>query len=262
MTGGLRKQGILKENQLDKPLISVITVVFNGEQFLEKTIQSILNQTYHNIEYIIIDGGSSDGTIDIIKKYEDYIDYWVSEQDKGIYDAMNKGITAASDGYLWFINAGDLIYDSNTVTNIFKVGRSDIYYGKTALINNQQLVIATLSVPKHLTWKIMYQGMVISHQSIIIHKKIADFYNLEYKYVSDHDWIINALKKTVSIQYVDIVFSRYLLDGFSQVNFIGCWSDRFQIIKKHYKKKYLYINYCLYTKEVIKKIIKKIIKKG
>lgn len=259
--GGLRSRGILRENLPDKPLLTIITVVYNGQMFLEKTVQSILNQTYDNIEYIIIDGGSTDGTINIIKKYEAHIDYWISEPDKGIYDAMNKGITAASDAYLWFINAGDLIYDNHTVTKILKADPSDIYYGKTALINNQQQVVNTLSAPKLLTWEKMYQGMLVSHQSIIIHKKIADFYDLRYRYVSDHDWIINSLKKTTSIRYVDIIFSRYLLDGFSQANFAGCWSDRLQIIKKHYQKRYLYVNYSLYIKERAKRYIKKIVKK-
>ncbi|MBD3842980.1 MAG: glycosyltransferase, partial [Campylobacterales bacterium] len=86
--GGLRTKGYFKKSYEDKPLISIITVVYNGEKYLEETIQSVINQTYDNVEYIIIDGGSNDGTLDIIKKYEDRIDYWVSERDKGIYDAM------------------------------------------------------------------------------------------------------------------------------------------------------------------------------
>ena len=90
-----------------KPLISVITVVYNGEKYLEETIQSIINQTYDNVEYIIIDGGSTDGTVDIIKKYEDRIDYWVSEKDKGISDAFNKGVKVAKGDYINFQGDGD-----------------------------------------------------------------------------------------------------------------------------------------------------------
>jgi len=112
----------------NNPKISIITVVYNGEQFLEETILSVLNQSYENIEYIIIDGGSSDGTLNIIKKYEDKIDYWVSEPDKGIYDAMNKGIDIATGEWVNFMNAGDkiLFLDSrdfftkkSTYTNYF-----------------------------------------------------------------------------------------------------------------------------------------------
>jgi len=241
MIGGLREQSIFKNNLPNKLLMSIITVVFNGEAFLEKTIKSVLSQTYNNIEYIIIDGGSTDGTIDIIKKYEDSIDYWISEPDKGIYDAMNKGIAAASEGYLWFINAGDLIYDNHTINNIFKAGSGDIYYGKTALINDKNKIINTLSVPKSLSWKDMSRGMLVSHQSIIIHKSIADLYNLKYRCISDHDWIINALKKTSRTRYVDTVFSLYLIEGFSDVNQKKCWAERFQLMKEHYG----YIRYIL-----------------
>ncbi len=92
------------------PLITVITVVYNGAKYLEDTIKSVINQTYPNVEYIIIDGGSTDGTIDIIKKYEDYIDYWVSEPDRGIYDAMNKGWSLANDdSRILFLGAGDMV---------------------------------------------------------------------------------------------------------------------------------------------------------
>lgn len=117
--GGLRAQGSFKISLIDKPLISVITVVFNGEQFLEKTLLSIINQTYDNVEYIIIDGGSTDGTLDVIRKYEHAIDYWVSEPDSGIFGAMNKGVDAATGDYVYFLNAGDHFYSTSTLFDIF-----------------------------------------------------------------------------------------------------------------------------------------------
>lgn len=106
--------------------LSVITVVYNGEAFLEDTIKSIINQTYENIEYIVIDGASTDGTLNIIKKYEDKIDYWVSESDLGIYDAMNKGIDVASGEFINFLNAGDRFVDEH----VWKK-----YFHKTVTIN-------------------------------------------------------------------------------------------------------------------------------
>jgi len=105
--GGLRTKGFFKTSTPDKPLITIITVVFNGETHLEETIQSVINQTYDNVECIIIDGGSTDTTLDIITKYEDQIDYWISEKDNDIYDAMNKGLMLAMGDIVGIINADD-----------------------------------------------------------------------------------------------------------------------------------------------------------
>lgn len=107
---------------MNSPKISIITVVYNGAKSIEKTIHSVLNQTYKNIEYIIIDGGSTDNTIDIIKKYEGQFFYWVSEPDKGIYDAMNKGLDAASGEWINFMNCGDSFFNNEVLSNFIKRG--------------------------------------------------------------------------------------------------------------------------------------------
>lgn len=104
---------------MSNPLISVVTVSYNAVLTIEQTILSVLNQSYSNIEYVIIDGGSTDGTIDIIKKYADKIAYWVSETDKGIYDAMNKGIQKAKGEWINFMNAGDILYNSDVFAQVF-----------------------------------------------------------------------------------------------------------------------------------------------
>lgn len=112
--GGLRKLGYFKKNSVDKPIITILTVVFNGESFLEASILSVINQEYDNVEYIIVDGGSSDRTLEIIYKYEHLIDYWVSESDRGIYDAMNKALLLASSGaWVLIIGADDRLLDVN-----------------------------------------------------------------------------------------------------------------------------------------------------
>ncbi|MCI5150423.1 MAG: glycosyltransferase [Candidatus Electrothrix sp. MAN1_4] len=114
--GGLRTQGYFKRSLRDKPLITVITVVFNGAQHLEETILSVIGQTYDNVEYIIIDGGSTDGTLDIIRQYEHAVDYWVSEKDEGIYDAMNKGIRLFNGNWINFMNSGDLFFSEKNLS--------------------------------------------------------------------------------------------------------------------------------------------------
>ena len=116
------------------PVISVVTIVFNGINAIEKTINSIINQSYKDVEYIIIDGGSTDGTVGIIKKYFSKLNYWISEKDKGIYDAMNKGITAANGEWIVFINCGDFFYSKNVLEEIFikkknEIIKADILYG-------------------------------------------------------------------------------------------------------------------------------------
>ena len=105
---------------MEKPLISIITVAYNAIQLIEATIKSVINQSYTSIEYIIIDGGSTDGTIDIIKKYDKYLAYWISEPDKGIYDAMNKAIKKANGDWINFMNCGDTFVDENVISEIFQ----------------------------------------------------------------------------------------------------------------------------------------------
>lgn len=124
--GGLRIKGLLKSSSPDLPLISIITVVLNSATHLEYAIRSVIEQDYNNIEYIIIDGGSKDGTLDIINKYENQIDYWLSEPDLGIYDAMNKGIERAHGAWLYFLGADDVLYAPNIIVQFARCFASDV----------------------------------------------------------------------------------------------------------------------------------------
>lgn len=113
----------MSNSQIQKanyPLVTVITVVYNAKELLEETILSVLNQTYSNIEYIIVDGGSTDGTLDIIKKYQDKISKYISEPDQGIYDAMNKGMSLSKGQWLNFMNAGDSFYSNDVLQKVFE----------------------------------------------------------------------------------------------------------------------------------------------
>lgn len=164
---------------IDNPKITVVTVCFNAAKTLEKTIQSVINQTYNNIEYIIIDGASTDGTLDIIKKYKYRISYWKSEPDKGIYDAMNKGIKAATGEWINFMNAGDMFADKNVLKNIFE---RDLYeygviFGAWFLIYKKHKRI--LKPFPFFENKNKYKEMGFSHQSVFVKTKFA------YKYMFD-----------------------------------------------------------------------------
>lgn len=152
------------------PKISVVTVCFNAEDCLEDTILSVINQTYQNVEYIIIDGGSTDGTIDIIKKYADSITYWISEPDKGIYDAMNKGIAKATGVYLNFMNAGDTFYNNEVLNKIFTVEVTEDYIAGIALFKNTRKTWNP--VPMDFTFIDVCKGGSPNHQASFIKKNL------------------------------------------------------------------------------------------
>ena len=159
------------------PVISIITVVYNNKVPLERTIKSIISQTYPNIEFIIIDGSSTDGTLDVIREYNDKISYWLSEKDEGIYDAMNKGLTCSTGDYVWFINAGDQITEPDTLQSVIKNDPGiDVYYGDTVLIdiNDNLAGLRRLRPPAKLTWKSFGMGLVVCHQALIIRRNMQE----------------------------------------------------------------------------------------
>lgn len=240
-----------------KPLISIITVVYNGEKYLEETIQSVINQTYDNVEYIIIDGGSTDGTVDIIKKYEDKIDYWVSERDNGIYDAMNKGIDAASGVWLNFMNAGDWFFKKDVLENIFaktNYQNVDILYGDHEVRYPNRKRIAKAGNMQDI-WK----GSRFSHQSVFISSKLhkANKFNLSNRIGADFEFFYKAYKNNKNFKYIDVIISSISSGGVSDIkrvdSIVGWWN----IVEKNTKTNLYYI--CIILKEMVKRLIKKFI---
>ena len=238
MQGGNKILNTLKKDRKDLPLISIITVVYNSEAYIEKTIQAIINQSYPHTEYIIIDGASTDKTLEIIKKYNKYINYWKSEKDNGIYDAMNKAIKIATGDYIWFINAGDEIYSLSILNNIFrsKTRLADIYYGETEIINykGQTVGMRRHKTPNNLNWRSFKFGMKICHQSVIVRKKIALPYNLQYLYSADFDWLIRVVRKSRSVVNTKLILSKFMDGGKTKKTIIPGLKERFKIMAKYY----------------------------
>jgi glycosyltransferase involved in cell wall biosynthesis len=235
--GGLRSKGYFKKSYNNKPLISVITVVLNGEKYLEETIKCVLNQTYNNIEYVIIDGGSTDRTVDIIKKYEEKIDYWVSEPDNGIYDAMNKAIGTITGKWVNFINSSDTL-DANAYSKIinFLVRNSNtcdvIAFGYSIKdVENNQLK-TNFKPNLNKKWK-----MPSSHNSIIYKFDVLKNYkfNLSYKYACDFDQI-NKIKKVKTICKNDFILLTGRNDGFIANNKFQSIFEYVQICWKNVNK--------------------------
>ena len=222
------------------PLISVITVVYNGAAHIESTIKSVIGQTYQGIEYIIIDGASTDGTLEIIHKYQSRLGYWISEPDQGIYDAMNKGFKAAHGDYVVFLNSGDQFYGFETLEEVFKNGEADVYFGETMFIDAQGREIGTRSelttrkLPNRLTYKSFQLGMVVSHQAFIARKSLAPLYNLSYSCSADIDWCISVLKRSKIIVRYNGKMIRYLTQGFSVRNRKICLIERFRVFIHHF----------------------------
>lgn len=219
------------------PTLSVITIVYNNVKDIERTITSVLEQTYPNIEYIIIDGASTDGTLQLIEQYKDRIHKLVSEPDKGIYDAMNKGLQLASGDYVLFMNSGDEIYARDTVSKVFSSKpNADIYYGETEMINveGKSLGRRRHHTPEKFTWKSFKYGMSISHQAIYIKTAIIEPYNMSYQLSADIDWILTAAKRAKIIVNTHQYVAKYLVGGMSKKRHLQSLKERFQIFAKHY----------------------------
>ena len=221
-------------------LFTVITVTYNAEQTLMQTLKSVQNQTYPHIEHIIVDGGSSDGTIELIKKHETVQTKWISEKDNGIYDAMNKATKMASGNYICYLNAGDSFYDNNTVEKIISTAKQyhlpDILYGETVVVNLKGAFLykRRLKAPERLHWKSFKQGMVVCHQAFIIKRSIFEPYDLTYRYSADVDWCIRLMKKSKSIVNTHLTMIKYLNEGVTTTNRQASLKERYQIMAKHY----------------------------
>jgi len=192
--GGSKKKRLLKKDKKNQPLITIITVVLNNRKFLQKTIDSVLNQSYKNNEFIVIDGKSTDGTINILQKNNSKIDFWISEKDKGIYDAMNKGMRMSRGSIIVILNSDDIFYK-----NALKIAVK--YFNQNKFID---FLFGSVKKYKLLygykPWKIKWSfGFYSTHSIGFFIKKNSQkkvgFYNIKYKYSSDYDFFYRMIVK-------------------------------------------------------------------
>lgn len=222
------------------PKFSIITVCYNAEATIEDTIQSVISQTYHHVEYIIVDGASKDGTLDIVNRYRAHIAVIVSEPDKGLYDAMNKGIGLATGDYLCFLNAGDSFHEDDTlqqmVHSIHTLQLPDVLYGETALVDHEDhfLRMRRLSAPEILTWKSFRQGMLVCHQAFFPRRDLVMPYDLRYRFSADFDWCIKIMKKSKVLHNTHLTLIDYLAEGMTTRNQKASLKERFRIMARHY----------------------------
>lgn len=216
--------------------ISVITVCYNAAETIEKTIQSVLGQTYRDIEYIIIDGGSTDGTIDVIRKYADKIAYWTSEPDKGIYDAMNKGIRVATGEWINFMNSGDYFSSDAVVENIFQ---KNSYAGVDVVYGNTWMKYAKgISFAKVKKIDYMQKGMPFCHQSSFVRRDAIGQFDTNYRIAADyHFFYMSYLEKgTGTFRYIDMPVAVFdARDGVS-ANVINTYEEYLLVRKVGYRQ--------------------------
>lgn len=221
--------------------VSIITVVYNACEDLRITMESVFAQTYPAIEYVVVDGASTDGTLELIKDNADRIHTWVSEPDKGLYDAMSKAIRMATGDFLWFVNAGDLIYQPDTLERIMGTALpdSDVLYGEVMIIDEQGHPVGTRSelttrkLPDHLTWKSMRYGMVVCHQGFLARRELAEAYQ-EGNWVADLDWVIRILKKSRRNTLVPGILASFQEGGVSTQKRKASLRDRFLVLQQHF----------------------------
>lgn len=224
------------------PTFSIITVTFNADKVLEDTIQSVISQTYHHVEYIIVDGGSTDHTLEIVYKYRDRISKVISEPDKGLYDAMNKGIRLATGDYLCFLNAGDELHENETLQQMVHSLKSlelpDVIYGETDIVDEEGhfMHMRRLSAPERLDWRSFKQGMLVCHQAFFVRRELAvDVpYDLQYRFSADFDWCIRIMKRSGYLHNTHLTLIDYLNEGMTTRNHKASLKERFRIMVKHY----------------------------
>ena len=225
--------------------ISIITVVLNNKKYIEDCIQGVLEQTYQNIEYIVVDGGSTDGTLDIIKKYDDKITKWISEPDRGIYDAMNKGISMATGDVVGILNADDVYYDCNvlgSVADIMRNANIDACYSDLVYVGQHDLG-AVIRYWRSCPFKpgLFREGWVPPHPTFFARKRIYEQYgnfDLDYTLAADYELLARLLERhRITSVYVPKIFVKMRLGGATNKSIANILKQNIEILRACKKNK-------------------------
>lgn len=225
---------------MEKPAITVVTITFNAGATIARTLESVASQTYRDYEHLIIDGASRDDTVAIASARKDSRLRILSEPDKGLYDAMNKGLSMARGEFIIFLNAGDRFKDTETL-GLYAghiSDKTDIIYGDTEIVDNNGRYLRPrhLSVPRELTRKSFRDGMLVCHQAFMVRRSIAPAYDLRYRFSADYDWEIRCISASEPSRCVNLdrTVISYLDDGLTEKNKIKSLKERLRIMATHY----------------------------
>ncbi len=263
--GGLRLKGYFKQSLLDKPVVTVIIAVFNGEKHLEETILSVINQTYCNLELLVIDGGSTDNTINILRKYNEFIDYWVSEKDFGISDAFNKGVRLALGDYINFQGDGDGFYDLNSVSNIIDgVNPQDdlLISGQIQRVSESGKVLYRTTFFPKFDKRSLLLKMSMPHQGLFTSIRFFKCYGLfdvNNKFCMDYELLLRAYHSFPAVVVRDVIVANWRADGLGNNRDLDIFKEYHQI-KVNNKIAPLFVLIFINLWTVFKFHIKKIIR--
>ena len=252
---------------MQKPDITIITDTSNAAATVERTLHSVERQSFHRFEHIIVDGASTDATVHLVKAYQrrnsDRDITLISEPDRGLYDAFNKGIACARGTYLVFLNAGDTLHDVHTLERVMQAANNPssatgkaapsvadgtassaalpaVIYGETNIVDDSGKFLhpRRLKIPKRLTWRSFQQGMLVCHQSFYALRSLAPLYDLSYRFSADFDWCVRLLKAAqeqgLETRQVDAVLTDYLAEGMTTRNHHASLRERYRIMAHHY----------------------------
>lgn len=218
-----------------KVKITVATVTYNAAATVERTLKSVAGQTHREVEHLVVDGASTDGTQEICSRYGVRL---VSEPDKGLYDAMNKALRMATGDYIVFLNAGDTLADTTVLERVAAQAPADIIYGETDVVDDEGHFLRhrRLRVPERLTWRSFRHGMLVCHQSFYARTGLArqESYNLRYRFSADFDWCIRLMRRAGEMRRAEGVLTHYLAEGMTTRHHRASLVERLRIMAAHY----------------------------